>query len=306
MNDGALVLVALVIDRVVGEPPNVLHPVVWMGTVVKLAQRFVPSHGAAQLVWGAGVALGVPLLFAALSHVLLQALSLRPEAQFVAGALLLKTTFSLDGLRNAAVTMTKGLASTVDSARFALRSLCSRDPSALSSDQLIAATVESLAENTSDSVIAPLFYFALFGVPGAVAYRAVNTLDAMIGYHGRYEYLGKAAARLDDLLNLIPARITGCLLLLAGALMRLDVRSGWRVMRRDARNTESPNAGYPMSAMAGLLGVQLSKEGHYVLGDARADLSAATIERTWKVVRNASLVYAVWLMLVLEVGHVIE
>src|SRR4029077_4357780 len=148
-------------------------------------------------------------------------------------------------------------------ARQGLASLCSRDPAALDGPALAAATIESLAENASDSVVAPLFYFALFGIPGAVFYRAVNTLDAMIGYHGRYEYLGKAAARFDDLLNLIPARLTAWLLLGAGSLTAADATRGWSICRRDGGNTESPNAGRPMAAMAGLLGVELVKAGHY-------------------------------------------
>src|SRR4029077_2094874 len=140
-------------------------------------------------------------------------------------------------------------------ARRGLASLCSRDPGALDGPARAAATIESLAENASDSVVAPLFYFALFGIPGAVFYRAVNTLDAMIGYHGRYEYLGKAAARFDDLLNLIPARLTAGLLLAAAAVARANVWDGLRVLRRDHGAPASPNAGWPMAAMAGLLGV---------------------------------------------------
>src|SRR5690606_33443151 len=110
------------------------------------------------------------------------------------------------------------------------------------------------------------------------------TLDAMIGYHGRYEYLGKASARLDDILNFVPARITALLLLVAGALCRHDVRSGWRVLRRDGHTTESPNAGRPMAAMAGLLRVQLEKADHYRLGDAVEPLRAETIDRAWRIV----------------------
>src|SRR5262249_17435431 len=153
-------------------------------------------------------------------------------------------------------------------ARLALRSLCSRNPAALDAPQLIAATVESVAENTSDSVIAPLCFYALLGVPGAIFYRAVNTLDAMVAYRGRYDDLSKASARPDDALNLVPARLTALLLLAAGALTRKRVVRAAAVLRRDGALTASPNAGRPMAAMAGLLGVQLSKPGEYALGDA--------------------------------------
>jgi len=111
-----------------------------------------------------------------------------------------------------------------------------------------------------------MLYYALSGLPGAIAYRAVNTLDAMIGYHGRFEYFGKAAARLDDLLNLVPARLTAGLLILAAVLVGGDGPGALRTVLRDSAETESPNAGWPMSAMAGALGIHLEKPGHYVLG----------------------------------------
>jgi adenosylcobinamide-phosphate synthase len=164
-------------------------------------------------------------------------------------------------------------------ARDGLRALCSRDPSRLSPEELAAGAIASVAENASDSIVAPLFYFVLFGVPGAVGYRALNTLDAMIGYRGEYEALGKFAARLDDVANWLPARLTALLLLAAGALLGCEVRRGWRIARRDAGQTPSPNGGWPMAAMAGLLGVALTKPGVYVLGDACAPITEGTLAR---------------------------
>jgi len=120
---------------------------------------------------------------------------------------------------------------------------------------------------TTDSYVAPWLAFALFGLPGAAAYRALNTLDSMIGYRGRYEHLGKASARLDDLVNLLPARLAALLMLAAGALRRLPARRGSRIALRDRRRTASPNAGWTIGAFAGLLGVALEKAGHYRIGD---------------------------------------
>jgi adenosylcobinamide-phosphate synthase len=176
----------------------------------------------------------------------------------------------------------------VSDARQALSALCSRDATSLEEPALAAATVESLAENLSDSFVAPLLAYALFGLPGAVVYRAANTLDAMIGYRGRYEYLGKAAARLDDLLNLIPARLTAGLLLVAGALTKGDVGGGLRILRRDRRKTASPNAGWPMATMAGLLGVCLSKPEHYRLGDEARAVTFEDVDRAWRIVAVAA------------------
>ena len=133
------------------------------------------------------------------------------------------------------------------------------------------AAIESVAENTTDSFVAPWLAFALFGLPGAAAYRALNTLDSMIGYRGRYEHLGKAAARLDDLVNLVPARLSAALLLAGGALRRLPVGRGWHIASRDHRHTESPNAGWTIGACAGLLGVALEKLGYYRIGHGLPD-----------------------------------
>ena len=127
---------------------------------------------------------------------------------------------------------------------------------------LVSATVESVAENTSDSFVAPLFYFLLLGIPGAIAYRVVNTLDAMVGYHGEYEYLGKFASKLDDVLNFIPARLTALLLVVAAFLSKRSASASWRVALSDHSKTESPNAGWPMAAVAGALNVQLETVGH--------------------------------------------
>ena len=301
-----VLVAALAIDAGLGEPPNALHPVVWMGKLARLLERLAPRRGAfGQLVAGALVALAVPLVFTAATVLVMRELDAWPVVAFVVGAVLLKSTFAIRGLGRAARVVRDALAAReIGAARHGLRSLCSRDPSALDEQQLVAATVESVAENASDSFVAPLFYYAVFGLPGAVAYRAVNTLDAMIGYHGRYEYLGKASARLDDALNFIPARLTAALLLAAGALCGSDVRSGWRVLGRDGGTTESPNAGRPMATMAGLLRVQLEKLGHYRLGDASEPLTFSKIDDAWRIVLVCAGLAAGAVLIALEVRHV--
>jgi adenosylcobinamide-phosphate synthase len=211
-------------------------------------------------------------------------------AEFVVGTFLLKASFALHELGRAAYRVAEPLdKNDLPSARKALRSLCSRDPTNLQANELLAGTVESLAENASDSFVAPLFYYLLFGVPGAMVYRAINTMDAMIGYRGKYEALGKAAARLDDLANWIPARLTAGLLLLAGWLRGKSLAEGWRILLRDGSKTASPNAGRPMAVMAGLLGVRLEKKDAYVLGDPRHKLSTGTIRQAWQIVVLAAV-----------------
>jgi adenosylcobinamide-phosphate synthase len=169
-------------------------------------------------------------------------------------------------------------------AQYALQSLVSRERSQLTEELAGAAAIESLAENLSDSIGAPLFYYTLFGLPGAAAYRLFNTFDSMIGYHGRYEYLGKAAARLDDALNLLPARLTALLIIVFAPLFGGNCRKAWQVWRRDARRTASPNAGHPMAAAAGALGVQLEKVGYYILGDKEQIITASSVQQAEQMV----------------------
>ena len=298
----AMLALALGIDRMLGEPPAVLHPVVWMGRVIAACERRVLWRGrVAELCAGASIALAVPVLFGTGAWVTQWLLRRQPFLQVIVCAALLKTTLALRALGQAACVVRDAVAQgRIDDARRGLRALCSRDASSLGAPELVGATIESVAENASDSFVAPLFWFALFGLPGAMCYRAVNTLDAMIGYHGRYEWLGKVAARLDDAMNLVPARLTAWLLIGAGALAGLDTRHASIVLARDGRRTESPNAGQPMAAMAGLLGVELTKRGQYKLGDALVRLEPSQIDRASRVVRLASVLAVIVTILILE------
>jgi len=283
----SVLVAALGIDVLWGELPSLAHPVVWMGRLVRLLERLLPSHGARrQLVAGALLALLVPVGCAALSLAALHGLRPWPRLAWLLQVFLLTAMFAARMLGAAAAHVATELgAGRIDGARAGLRSLCSRDATELEEPELVGASVESVAENASDSFVAPLFYYALFGLPGAVFYRAVNTLDAMVGYRGHYESLGKASARLDDVLNFVPARLTTLLLLVAGALLGKSPRRGIAAWRRDGGSTASPNAGQPMAAMAGLLGVRLEKRGQYALGDAREPLSPAKIGDAWRIVQ---------------------
>jgi len=297
-----MLFVALAIDFTVGEPPNLVNPVAWMGKVTLLLERVnIGRSPLAQFVYGVVMDLLVIGLFTIPAYFILFYLeSLSFAAYVVVGAVFLKCTFSLKKLRQVALYVKQLLLKEkLDEARFELRSLVSRNTQDLSNPLVVSATVESVAENTCDSFVAPLFYFLLFGVPGAIAYRVVNTLDAMIGYHGRYEYLGKFASKLDDVLNFIPARLTALLLVLATFLSRGETRTSWQIMLSDHFKTESPNAGWPMAAVAGALNVQLEKVGHYKLGKATTALKPEIIDAALWLTLKAMLL---WVLICFIVG----
>ena len=267
------------------------------GKGISLLERFAPnSASGTQLLYGiVGSLLGLALFSAPAYFLMAYVEGLNRIAYIVVGAILLKSTFSIRGLCRSALKV-KGPLSNNDlgAAQAQMRALVSRNTEGLSAPLLVAATVESVAENASDSFVAPLFYFLLFGVPGAIAYRVVNTFDSMIGYRGKYEYLGKFAARLDDVLNLIPARLAGLMFVLAALLSGNSAAAAWRIMLRDHGKVESPNAGWPMSAAAGALGVQLEKVNHYKLGEAK---SALTPEKIDSMLLLMCLVALIWIVL---------
>ncbi len=300
-NVGVL-LIALMLDLLLPEPPNAVHPVVLMGKLISVSERFATGmSNTFAFLLGVLMAVAVPLLFAAvvwLAAIVLYALG---DIPFLIGAaVLLKTTFAVRGLAAAARETQRSIeGADIYMARHNLRGLVSRDATELSEPLVAAAAIESVAENTTDSFIAPWLAFALLGLPGAFAYRAVNTLDSMIGYRGKYEYRGKASACLDDLLNLIPARISAGLLLLAGTVSGHRVGHGWRTALREHRLTASPNAGWTIAAAAGLLGVALEKPGHYRIGSEYDEPEASDIGKA------ARLMYVVAALgVVLTVGAI--
>ncbi|MBI4300899.1 MAG: cobalamin biosynthesis protein CobD [Chloroflexi bacterium] len=298
-----MLAIGLAVDLALGEPPPAIHPVVWAGKLGLALERLAPKRGAGrQLLYGGGMVFSSVAIFGVGAWLLLRLLaSWSPWAGLLVGGLLLKTTFAVRGLEGAARRVRDPLmAGDLGAARRELRSLVSRDASQLGSGLVAAAAVESLAENTNDSFVAPLFFYALLGVPGALGYRVLNTFDSMIGYRGHYEYLGKAAARLDDLANLIPARFTGLLIVLAAPLAGGCLGRAWRLLYHEHAITESPNAGWSMAAMAGAVGVRLEKVGHYVIGERLPAPAASAIDRAIRLMRRA-VVLAIALYIAVEV-----
>lgn len=266
-------VLAMLLDRWLGEPPRALHPVVWMGRYCGWIGRHLPERRpAAAFTLGMAAWLAGALLVAAV-YGYVQALIAQspPWLAVIATALLLKPLFALQMLLEEVGAVERALGESLAHGRARLHRIVSRDTARLDAGEVRESALESLAENLSDSLLAPLFWYALFGLPGAAVYRFANTVDAMWGYRGRWEWAGKFAARADDLLNLIPARITALAL-------SLTARNPGEVLRRlprEAARTPSPNSGWPMAALALTLGIRLRKPAVYALNE-QGDSPTAT------------------------------
>ncbi|HUU32614.1 MAG TPA: adenosylcobinamide-phosphate synthase CbiB [Vicinamibacterales bacterium] len=278
------VLLAGLFDVLIGEPPNALHPVVWVGRLISALMGRRP-HGRPQAEFAYGVLIVLVTAGSAAAAGLLLTLGLSHLPWWVAlpiGAWVLKSAFSLRGLVRAGRDVQRALARDTGEARTRLAALVSRSPE-MEPPLIVSATVESLAENLTDSVVSPLLYFVLFGLPGALAYRAINTMDAMMGYRDEREYVGKAAARTDDVANWVPTRIAA-LLIVAVAGLRGAAQAAWAALRTQHRPEYGPNKTLAIATMAGALGVQLKKPGAYALGTPTRPLTADVIgDATWYV-----------------------
>ncbi len=278
---------ALILDLSLGEPPNPFHPVAWMGHYINLGWRSRPGPDKGkeiQFVYGTGMVLLGIVVFS-LPWVILNYLNI--PFQWLWSIPILKITFSMRALVRAGNQIRRALdrAELEEARRLLSLHLVSRCTDKLSCSLVAAAAIESLSENITDGLTSPLFFFALLGIPGAWAYRFCNTCDSMLGYRDmEYEYQGKFAARLDEVLNWIPARLTGVLIVLAAYLSGEDAGNAWRTMKSQHKRTASPNAGWSMSAMAGALGVTLEKAGYYRLEGGNRLPDSQVIKRCIRVV----------------------
>ena len=269
----AALLVGFLIEALVAWPSGLFriigHPVTWIGHAIRLCERWLNAPGRSPLVLnllGAGTVV-VILIVAVLPSIVLSAMLPAGWAGVLVGGVLAWPFLAARSLYDHVVAVARPLAQgETGAARQAVSMIIGRNPDLLDDAGIARASLESLAENTSDGIVAPVFWGVVFGLPGLVGYKAINTMDSMIAHRSaRYEHFGMVAARLDDLVNLIPARLTGVLFALVSGHMTRSLA----VMLRDARHHRSPNAGWPEAAMAGALDVRLS--GPRIYGDQTAD-----------------------------------
>ena len=297
--DSALIFVlAFLIDAVLGEYPDRIHPTIGIGKIIGyLKPKLKNPNPRVEKANGVLLAISVMLIVALPVFLLLfwlrESFGLWGQiAYIIVGAVLFKATFAVKGMGQytkpiAAALKKKDLAE----ARKWLPYIVRRDPNSLNERQITSAAVESIAESTTDGITAPFFFFALFGVPGAFAYRVVNTLDSMVGYkNAENKNIGWFSANLDTIANYIPARLTAYLMVAASFLLRENWRESWRILQRDKRKTASVNAGWTISAMAGALNTQLEKQGCYTLGDDHG-MTPEHIDRSLKVMWVTAILF---------------
>ncbi|WP_428325879.1 cobalamin biosynthesis protein [Nitrosopumilus sp.] len=291
---------ALIIDFIFGDPKNRYHPTAWIGGLIaKLTplgqnqnQKLEKIGGIFVVTIPVGITVSLLLLLDfGISFLSTDWITL--VVSVVVGALLLKTTIAIKGMERYAMAVVESLEmDNLDSARVNLSMIVKRNTSDLDKNHVISGVLESVSENTVDGITGPLFYYAIFGLPGAFVYRIVNTADSMIGYKNNiFKNLGWFAATCDTVLNYIPSRLTGLVMIISAALLQNNWKESYQIMIRDGKKTESPNAGYPMAALAGALGTKFEKVNHYKLGSGEITLTKEHVRSAISIMKLTSLLF---------------
>ncbi len=294
------ILIAVLLDFIIGDPYIFPHPVKLMGKIIELEER--ASRSLFKSAKGLKIAgLFIVIVNISLAYIgiflLLEILKANSIIYRIFSIYLIYASIAARSLHYEAKMVLKALEEGLEQGRKRLSYIVGRDTSNLTEEEVIKATIETVGENTSDGVIGPLFYIALLGAPGGIAYKFINTMDSMLGYKNeKYENLGFFPAKTDDLFNLIPARVTGILMNIT-SIGRFDTVNGFRILRRDCRNHKSPNSGYPESAVAGLLGIKLGGgsiyHGKYVekptIGETLNNISKKQIMDTVEIMYRTEI-----------------
>jgi adenosylcobinamide-phosphate synthase len=287
---------ALALDFAAGDPPNRLHPTAWIG---RLINAIIPSlkHSSTSVekFRGTIAATAIVALAALSTYFLLYFVQefIGLLALVVVSVLLLKSTIAIRSMENHARAVMNAVAKNdLSMARTNLAKIVGRDTSQLDEQHILSATIESVGESTVDGITSPIFHYALFGVPGAFAYRAINTLDSMLGYRDDYHRnIGWFSAKLDTIANYIPARITAFLMVIAAKMIGADWKNSMYIMRKDRYKTPSRNAGWTMATIAGALRVKLEKVGYYSLGESYEHLTLQHCEIAISLMKITALLF---------------
>lgn len=293
----SIIIIAVIIDMILGEVPTKLHPVIYMGNIIDKLRNYLPPTKISGLL----IIITTTFIFTVITLLILVITAYINNILFILiTALILSTTFSINFLIQSVQNIQNELTEDINKARKSMSYLVSRDTTELTEARITSAAIETLSENITDSIISPIFYTSItsmffgiiIGTLIAITYRVSNTMDAMLGYETeKLKEIGYFPAKWDDILNYIPARITGYYIVLASLLLKYDYKQSYDVMKKYARKTPSPNSGYSMAATAGALNIILTKEGVYTLGYGNDELTKEKITDAIKITKVTSLLF---------------
>ena len=295
-----IVAFALGLDFIFGDPKNKYHPTAWSGTLIaKLTPLAKNKNVHIEKLGGffvVGITVGIIVTLLLILDVGISLLTpnwLAISISVVIGAILFKTTIAIRGMERYALAVVNSLEQdNLDSARDNLAMIVKRNTKNLDKNHVISGVLESVSENTVDGITGPMFYYAFFGLPGAFVYRIINTADSMIGYKTEtFKNVGWFAATCDSILNYIPSRLTGLVMIISAAILQNNWKKSYKIMIRDGSKPESPNAGYPMAALAGALETKFEKINHYKLGEGQITLTKQHVYSAITMMKLTSILF---------------
>ena len=291
---------ALLLDFLVGDPKTKYHPTAWIGKLISSLVPFTKSNSAKRELIGGILLVSVIVITVCTSLVVLDIGISLLTIDFVSlivsiaiGSILLKTTIAIRGMQKHALAVVDAVEEgDLDSARNHLSMIVKRDTKNLDKNHILSGVLESVSENTVDGVTGPLFYYAIFGLPGAFVYRAINTIDSMVGYKTTlFKNVGWFGAKCDTILNYAPSRLTGLVMILGALILGYNWKESLYIMRRDSRKLESSNAGFPMAALAGALGTKLEKMNYYTIGNGSIEFTKSHIISAVTLMKVSSILF---------------
>ena len=291
---------SILLDFKFGDPKNKYHPTAWIGSLIaKLTPIVKNENPIIEKLGGVCVVtitsgLVIVLLFALNVGIIMISVDyIALIVSVIIGGLLLKTTIAIRGMEKHAKSVLESLdEDNLDLARTHLSMIVKRNTTNLDKNHVLSGVLESISENTVDGITGPLFYYALLGLPGAFVYRVINTADSMIGYKTDiFKNVGWFAATCDSILNYIPSRLTGIVMIISVAILQNNWKESYKIMIRDGKKTESPNAGYPMAALAGALETKFEKINHYKLGDGEIILTKEHVHSAISIMKLTSILF---------------
>ena len=291
---------AILIDLIFGDPKNRYHPTAWIGTLIA---KFTPLAKHQNSIFEKIGGVLIIVIISSIVILLLLSLDFGISLIFtdyislvvsvLVGIMLLKSTIAIRGMEKHAINVLESLENNnLNMARNHLSMIVKRNTTNLDKNHVLSGVLESISENTVDGITGPMFYYAFFGLPGAFFYRIVNTADSMIGYkNDLFKNLGWFTATCDTILNYIPSRLTGLMMIISAAILHNNWRHSYKIMMRDGKKTESPNAGYPMAALAGALETKFEKINHYKLGDGEIILTKQHVISAINIMKLTSILF---------------